>query len=125
MPYNITANRLKFEKFIIPISNLYVGVISTNRIDWVPVRTDYPDNTTVFSVMDTYIKGVVDKSGRLHVTDMDLSGEGSGTAWEWVWEPAISGSFGIFKGMFVWECGKKIERFMYENGELKFNKEEI
>jgi len=60
------------------------------------------------------------------VTEFDMIGEGSGTFWEWILEPALKESTGILEATLVWEGGDTI---VASNGdvwtEIQFNTEDL
>ena len=119
MSYNIDTCRIKrMENFIIPLDSLY----KTVREDYKPkkpilVSDDYDDGMEVQIQMGCgqTIVGVL-KNNMLHVTEMDITGEGSGSLMNMVLNPAFTDSKGIFEALMVWEGGDTIANYSVIDG---------
>lgn len=119
MSYNISSVRSqKIKGLIIPLLALY-------RDD---IREDWKPGNPKFINMDTAEVEIIMGSGQsitghlrdkeLHVTGVELSGEGSGTLFNMVMEDAFKQSRGYFNAVFVWEGGDSITRFIAKDGEI-------
>lgn len=119
MSYNIdTCKTKKLENFVIPLTALY----ECERKDWRPEQPKILNAITmeveIEGGCEQTIKGIL-KDGMLTVTDLDLSGEGSGSFMHYVMEPALKKSKGELEMVFVWEGGDSITRLTVKDGEVK------
>jgi len=119
MAYNIDTAKIKrLESLVIPLDQLYVH----EREDWHPTQPKILNADTmeveIKGAFEQTIKGLL-KDGQLHVTEMDLQGEGSGTFRNWILDPALKKSTGILEASFVWEGGDSITKLTVNNGDLK------
>lgn len=122
MSYDIdTCKKVVFENVVIP----YADFFTHQRQDWHPrdgavISKGNGDIVIKLRVMESTITGIVDNAKQLHIIDADFGGEGSGTAWEWIWKPAIiagtAKNGGKFSAVFIWEGGDSISRETIENG---------
>jgi|SRR5690349_2048640 len=88
------------------------------RTDWHPeFHVDDPQsNVAVLECgCEQEITGTL-ADGNFTVTEFDMTGEGSGTFWEWILEPALKESTGILEATLVWEGGDTIERVSVRDG---------
>lgn len=58
------------------------------------------------------------KDGVLTITDMDLSGEGSGSLMHHYVEPLLKKSKGQYRAVFIWEGGDSITKFTVKDGKV-------
>lgn len=107
MAYNVTTWKTKeLENLQIPVASLY--------------KHENPDRedegvTSVFSWGEASITGVVE-GDCLKVTDVDISGEGSGHALRLIFEPALADSRGRLVATRIWEGGDSIDRLTVVDG---------
>lgn len=121
MSYNIDTFKLKtLDELSFPVSALY----KNPRKDWHPVREDREDGVTVFTNMETELRGKVD-GDRYHVTYISCYGEGSGTVMNDMLEPAFAESTGHLVASCVWEGGDCINRLEVRNGTVYWKDIEI
>ena len=117
MSYNIDSCKIKkMENFIIPIKSLYEA-----PENWMPKQphiTNVDTNEVViYCGCGQSIKGILTE-GNLHVTSMDLSGEGSGSLMDEVIENAFKQSTGEFEAVMIWEGGDSITKMIVKDGIL-------
>jgi hypothetical protein len=109
MAYNVTTWKTKELKNLrIPVASLY------KQAYWCPDR-EVQGATSVFSVGEASIEGVID-GDYLKVTDIDISGECSGTALRLIFEPALADSRGRLVATRIWEGGDSIDRLTVVDG---------
>jgi len=116
MGYNIDTVRVKkLENFIIPLKSLY----ESERKDWLPkqpVIKDFETNEVQISMgCGQTIEGIL-KDGNIHVSKMNISGEGSGSLMEIVLKNSFEKSSGSFEAVLIWEEGDSIECFKINEG---------
>lgn len=124
MSYNIDTFKIKrLENLVIPLKAIYEGV----REDWMP---DQPviENTETNLVSITCgcgqeIIGFL-KEGNIHVTKLNMYGEGSGT-WMGYFENSLKKSTGVLEAVRIWEGGESIDRLIVENGKVKIEDVEL
>lgn len=116
MSYNVDTWKTKeLVDLRIPVSSLF----KHERTDWHPKRTNNDDGTVVFTVMEgSEICGTIE-DGILVVDSINAQGEGSGTALNWIFEPALKDSTGKLVVSRVWARGDSIDRLTVENGALE------
>lgn len=120
MSYNIdTWKTKKLDNLVIPLKAFY----KHERKDWHPeVRYVSPQTNSSEVVIsggcEQEIKGTV-KDGVLTVTEFDITGEGSGTFYSWILEPALKESKGILEAVLIWEGGDSINRLTVKDGEVE------
>ena len=71
----------------------------------------------VFTTMESKIVGTM-QGGNLHVTDIQCSGEGSGTIMFHILAPALEKSTGELVAVCVWEGGDSIDRIIVKDGKV-------
>jgi hypothetical protein len=124
MGYDISNWKTKkLEGLTIPLTAFY----KHERQDWHPKQTVVEMTGDGVAVIlecgcEQEIKGVA-KNGLLAVTEIEMSGEGSGTFFEWILKPALEESTGRLKAVLIWECGDSITRLKVKDGAV--NREEI
>lgn len=116
MSYNIDNQKIKLlENLVIPLTALY----TSEREDWLPEQPKIIDAETMLVSIrggcDQEIKGHL-KDGQLHVTEVELYGEGSGSFFHYVLNDAFEQSTGKFHAVFVWERGDSITKFEVNDG---------
>lgn len=116
MSYNIDTFKLKrLDGLSFPVSALY----KSPRKDWHPEREDTDDGVTVFTNMETVLRGTVEND-IYHVTDISCYGEGSGTIMNEILEPAFIESTGHLVASCVWEGGDCINRLEVHDGTVSW-----
>ena len=84
------------------------------------------NGNTWFEIADqSYIVGKVDEDNVLHVSGIHATGEGSGTAIDWIIEPALKESKGEFVVSCIWEGGESINQLSVKNGVIEWKDIEI
>ncbi len=64
------------------------------------------------------------KEGYLHISEMHLCGEGSGSVFNYILDNAFKFSKGYYEAVMVWEGGDSIYQYIVNNGvitETKIN----
>ena len=115
MSYNISSTQgEEFKDFKIPVNTLMGDEVPDN---WKPeMQVIDPMKMEVeVSMGEITIEGVM-KDGLIHVTNMDLSGEGSGSFMHHVLMDAFKKSTGLYKGVHTWEGGDTVSRFQVKDG---------
>lgn len=119
MSYNIdTWKTKKLENLTVPLEAFY----RHPREDWHP-------NPPIINNIETKevllecgcgqeIRGAL-KDGMLTVTEFNMSGEGSGTFYNWILEPALKESKGVLEAVLVWEGGDSISRLKVKDGAVE------
>jgi hypothetical protein len=117
--YNIdTWKTKKLIDLKIPLSAFY----KHPRADWHPEIKKKDGKTFVLVCgCDQEILGEVE-DGILSVVVVNMAGEGSGTFYKWILEPALSESTGELEAVLVWEGGDSISRLTVKDGKVE-NKE--
>lgn len=114
--YNISKWKTKkLTDLRIPVASFF----KHNRSDWHPEREDAPDGLTTFHLMESYIIGRID-GVILCVTDIKMSGEGSGRFVNWILEPALKDSSGELMASCVWEGGDSINQIRVKDGKVEW-----
>jgi hypothetical protein len=118
MSFNIINCTIKkMENFEIPLASLY----KSERKDWLPEKPQIL-NVENFKVRiemgcDQSIEGTLEDPETLIVTDMEVSGEGSGTNMHYVLESALEESTGELQLNLTWEDGS-LSIMKVSNGKL-------
>ena len=118
MSYNIDTWKTKrLENLTIPREAFY----RSERTDWHPECDEGTDlfagQITLHCGCDQTIKGTLD-SGQIRITEFDMAGEGSGTLYHEILEPALKESRGYLEAVLVWEGGDSITRLVVNDGEV-------
>jgi len=128
MSYNISDWKTKrLENLVIPMKAFYIY----DRKDWHPTFEFTIEGNDVevarlqdFEfVLEGIVKGETEETAILKVSDIDITGEGSGTFMSWILVPALKQSTGILEAVLIWEGGDSITRLSFNDGE--FTEEEI
>jgi hypothetical protein len=119
MSYNIDRWKTKkLEGLTIPLAAFY----KHPRKDWhpkQPILTDPEAGAVELRCgCEQHIKGVL-KDGRLMVTEFDMTGEGSGTFYRDILEPALKESVGTLEAVLIWEGGDSVNRLMVKDGKVE------
>lgn len=117
MSYNIDSWKTKkLENLIIPKSAFF----KHTRADWHPEIKLNPDTyeVTLSGGCEQEIKGVL-KDGQIFVKEFDMSGEGSGTFYDWILVPALEESTGILEAVLIWEGGDSISGLRVIGGNVQ------
>lgn len=64
------------------------------------------------------IKGIL-KDGIIHVTELEMYGEGSGVFKGWILDEALKQSKGELEAVLVWEGGDSITRLKVKDGVIE------
>ena len=125
MSYNIdTWKTKKLESLVIPLNALFIH----ERKDWHPSQPEIVNTETnevlIECACELEIKATL-KDGNLHITELEIYGEGSGSFMDWILEPALEQSTGKLEAVLVWEGGDSITRLTVNNGELKHENVEL
>ena len=118
MSYNITSAKIvRMENFIIPLKSLYLS----ERKD------SHPEQPTIIDIEKNLveiecgcgqtIEGVL-KDGELHVTELNISGEGSGSLKYYVLDEAFRQSKGTLVMVLIWEGGDSTSSLRVVDGDL-------
>lgn len=122
MSYNISSWKTKkLNNLQIPVEEFFTH----ERIDWRPVfNKDESGKDVINNKFNDCggIKGEI-KDGVFFVEKIDLSGEGSGTFFEWILEPALEKSSGELEAILIWEGGDSVSRLVVTDGD--YNHEDI
>jgi hypothetical protein len=115
MSYNIDNWKTKkLEGLVIPLDAFFIH----EREDWHPKLIFGQYGDTLNCGCEQEIKGFL-KGGNFHVGEFNMSGEGSGTFYNWILEPALTQSTGKLDATLIWEGGDSVTRLTVINGELK------
>ncbi len=121
MSYNIDTWKLKkLVNLAIPLESFF----KSGETDWHPEK-EYDKNgmlTLVFG--ESEITGRVE-DGILHVKEIDIGGEGSGSDMHEVIEPALEDSTGELIASCVWERGDSINQIIVKDGKVEWRDIEI
>lgn len=124
MSYNITDwNTKRLENLIIPLRAFY----QHPRNDWHPqgmIQNPETNEVELSCGCEQSIKGVL-AGNQLLVTEIDMEGEGSGTFFSWILEPALRASEGELIAVLIWEGGDTIERLTVKDGDVKTERIEL
>lgn len=112
MSYNPSYwHQTYIENLVIPVGSFYIH----KRRDWHPERTG--ENAQArYEVAESYIEGRVE-GDHLHVKTFDCIGDGAGTAFNWIWLPALRLSTGRYGAAVVWE-GEAVQLLSVINGRV-------
>ena len=116
MSYNIdTWKTKKLENLTIPLKAFF----KHERTDWHPKQPEIVNAETMEIEMECgceqLIKGTL-KDGIIHVTELEMYGEGSGTFKGWILDEALKQSKGELEAVLVWEGGDSITRLKVKDG---------
>ncbi len=125
MSYNIDTFKVKkLENLIIPLKAFF----KHERTDWHPEQPRIVNAETMEIVMECgceqLIKGIL-KDGAIHVTELQMYGEGSGTFKGWILDEALKQSTGELEAVLVWEGGDSITRLIVSDGVVTETKVEL
>lgn len=117
MSYNIDTFKVKeLTDLEIPVASLY----KHEREDWHPHKTNNDDGSVTFSNCETILHGKI-VADMFFVDKIDCSGEGSGTAMNWMLEPALEDSTGKLVVSCVWEGGDSINQLIVDDGVVEWH----
>lgn len=107
----------RLEKLTLPLDALY----KHERADWHPDEMVIEDKDIMSVRLECgcgqTIKGIL-KDGVLKISELDMDGEGSGTFFHWILEPALKESKGILEAVLIWEGGDSITRLVVQDGKV-------
>lgn len=117
MSYNIdTVKQKKLDNLTIPVSAFYTPTI---RTDWKPDQPkiiNFETNEISINMgCGQTITGIL-KDGNIHVTKMNLAGEGSGSLMHYLLTDVFKQSTGSYEAIMIWEGGDSVTKFTIENG---------
>ena len=122
MSYNIDTWKVKELKDLkIPLKSFY----KHERTDWYPDK-EFDENgiCTLESGAGSRISGYV-IDGIMHVNEIKWYGEGSGSAMEFILEPALEDSEGVLIASCVWEGGSTNNKLIVKDGNVTWEDIEI
>ena len=113
-----------FAPTFLPFS-LIVLLFPEEHKDWHPaIGLEKDFETVTVYISDCFLKGkIIDK--KIHVSEINWSGDCSGTAMHWILEPALKHSTGTLIVSCVWENGDSINRLECRDGDVKWVDVEI
>lgn len=119
MSYDISTWKTKrLENLIIPLSAFY----KHERSDWHPSQPTIVKAVTgeisLACGCEQEIKGIL-SGENIRVTEFNMRGEGSGTFYNWILEPALQESTGILEAIMVWEGGDSINKLTAIDGKVE------
>ena len=123
MSYNCSKWKIKkLKNLTVPVASLF----KHPRQDWHPKKKTLKDGSVCFEIADSVlITGTIDDACILHVLDIQVEGEGSGTAMNWIIEPALTESTGELTASCIWEGGDSINQLILKNGVVSWRDIEI
>jgi hypothetical protein len=117
MSYNIDKWKTKkLGGLSIPLEAFY----RHERTDWHPKAIINSPTSNVVMLecgCGQRIVGALE-NGFLLVHEFDMAGEGSGTFYNWILEPALKESKGTLEAVLVWEGGDSINRLTVKDGKV-------
>lgn len=119
MSYNISSWKTKkMENLVIPVDSFY----KHKRTDWHPGHPVIINSETMEVEMECgieqSIKGIL-KDGMIHVTELEMDGEGSGTFRSFILDGALKESKGEMEAVLIWEGGDSITKLTVKDGVLE------
>ncbi len=125
MSYNISSFKLKkLENLVIPVKEFYP---EDNR-KWHPRKPEVIDIDTntveIEGLGEGSVKGILEK-GMLHVTEICISGEGSGWFMKEIMKPVFKASKGKLEATLVWEGGDSITKIKVLDGKFEAKNADI
>lgn len=119
MAYNISSFKLKkLNNLVIPMSALYDNVDDNWKPDQPKIVDASRMKVKINGGCGQTIEGVL-KDGSIHVTKLDLSGEGSGSYMYYVIKNALQKSTGELEATLIWEGGDSVTRLTVKDGVYK------
>jgi len=117
MSYNCDLFKVKkLENLRIPVASLF----KHPRKDWHPNKEVNEDDTVTFRIMDMVeVTGIIEND-ILIVEEICCYGNGSGSAMEYVFEPAFEDSIGELIVSCVWEGGDSINQLIVKDGKVEW-----
>lgn len=115
MSYNIDRWKTKkLDGLKIPIAAFFTH----KRTDWHP-RLEMKDEklAVLHCTQGKEILGTVE-NGILTIAQIELHGEGSGTFYNWILEPALKESTGELEAVLIWESGDSVSRLVVKDGQI-------
>lgn len=125
MSYNIDTWKTKrLDNLTIPLE----AFRRHERTDWHPLEPVIINAKTMEVSLacgcEQAIKGIL-KDGALEVTSFEMSGEGSGTFYNWILESALKESKGSLEAVLIWEGGDSISRLIVNEGTVRTEQVEL
>jgi hypothetical protein len=124
MSYNIDTWKTKrLSNLVIPLEAFY----RHGRTDFHPkavINAPESDGVALECGCGQRIVGRL-ADGRLRVIEFEMSGEGSGTFYHEVLEPALRESAGLLEAVLVWEGGDSINRLKVRDGKVESEEIEL
>ena len=114
MSYNITRWKTK------TINNLRIPEVALREVSEDLVRLAVVINDSVlFTFLDSKIKAQMMTDGGYLISEINISGEGSGFFFHEILRSALSKSTGSLIATLIWEGGDSISRITVNDGEIK------
>jgi len=121
MSYNCDVWKTKkLDHFKFPVASLF----KHSRTDWHPERINNDDRSVTFKIGEAKLHGNI-LDDWLIVSSIDCSGEGSGTAMDWILEPAFEDSIGELIASCIWERGDTINKLTVKDGKVSWKNIEV
>jgi hypothetical protein len=118
MSYNIDNWKTKkLDNLVIPLKALYKHKRKDLHPEQPVITNEETNEVTIECGCEQEIKGTITE-GLLTVTEFDMTGEGSGTFYEYILKPALEESTGVLEAVLIWEGGDTIQRLVVKNGEI-------
>jgi len=116
MSYNCTRWKTKLiNNFKIPVASLY----KHPRDDWHPDRINNDDGSVTLRIIESSLHGIIEDDWFV-VKSIDCSREGSGTAMNYILEPAFKDSVGELIASLIWEGGDSINKLTVKDGKVSW-----
>jgi hypothetical protein len=118
MSYNIDTCKIKkLKNLVIPMQSFY----TSERTDWHPDRAKILNTETMECEIECgceqSIKGIL-KNDHLHVSELNITGEGSGSFKYYVLDHALKSSKGVLEASLIWEGGDSVTSLSLIDGVL-------
>lgn len=119
MSYNIdTWKTKKLDNLRIPLNAFY----KHSRSDWHPQWENVTNDPA--RVEEVQLRGYEftisgkRQNGVLHIEEINISGEASGTFYNWILEPALRESKGQLEAVLIWAGGDAVTRLVVKDGQV-------
>lgn len=114
MAYNITNLKIKkLENFKVPLNAFYESEDERFRVQGHTISIG--NKIVIEGICEQTIKGTINE-GLITITELDLTGEGSGTFKRSILNEAFKQSTGQLEVIIVWEGGHSITNYVVNNG---------
>ncbi|HEA68025.1 hypothetical protein LCGC14_3062380 [marine sediment metagenome] len=113
-------NKKKLVNLTIPLESFF----KSGRTDFHPEKEFDENGMLTLVFCESEITGNL-KDGTFYISDIDISGEGSGYDMNEVIEPALKDSTGELIASRVWEGGDSINQIIVKDGKVEWRDIEI